>query len=98
MALFREERSFPVSHYRRNEQVNGLSCFGVYQLLTWLVMMGERTSYRLHHVNIMSSIGVDVDIDGDDNYDDKIFIVTHWSLVTNQEYQFLIFFVIFSAF
>ena len=46
----------------------------------------------------MSSIDGDVDIDGDDNYDGKIFIVTHWSLVTNQEYQFLIFFVIFSAF
>ena len=71
MALSQEERSFPVFHYRRNEQLNGLSCFGVYRPLALLVMMKECTSGRGHHVNVM--ISVDGGADGDDDDSDGKF-------------------------
>ena len=80
MRLFLEERSFPVFHYRRNEQLSGLSCFGVYQPLASLVIMKKCTSHRVHHVNIMISIYGDIG-DDDDVNDDKICIVTHLSLM-----------------
>ena len=80
MALYLDERSFPVFHYRRNEKLNGLSCFGVYQPLALLVMMKECMSYRVHHVNVMISIDGDVNED-DDNNDFKLSIVTHLSLI-----------------
>ena len=80
MALFLEERSFPVFHYRRNEQLNGLSCFGVYQPLASLVIMKQRTSHRVHHVNVMISIYGDIN-DDDDEHDIKISTVTHLSLI-----------------
>ena len=80
MALFLEERSFSVFHYRRNEQLKKLSCFGVYRPLASFVIMKEYTSYRVHHVNVMISIYGDID-DDDDVDDGKICIVTHLSLI-----------------
>ena len=90
MALFLEERSFPVFHYRRNEQLNGLSCFGVYQPLASLVIMKEYTSYRAHHVNVMISIYDDIDADDDVNdvNDGKICIVAHLSLIIIKSINF----------
>ena len=75
MALSLEERSFPVFHHRINEHLNGLSCFGVYLPLASMVIMIECTSYRMHHVNVMVSVYVDLD-DEDDDSDRKICIVT----------------------
>ena len=70
MALSLEGRSFPVFHYRRNKHLNELSCFGVYQPLASLVIVKECTSHRVHHVNVMISIYVDID-NGDDDHDGK---------------------------
>ena len=68
MALSLDERSFPVFHYRRNEHLDELSCFGVYRPLASLIIMKECTSYRVHYVNVMISIDGDVGDDDDDNY------------------------------
>ena len=80
MALSLDERSFLVFHYRRNDHLNGLSCFGVYRLLASLVIFKECTSYRVHHVNVMISIYGDINNDDDGN-DGEIYIVTHLSLI-----------------
>lgn len=80
MALSLEERSFPVSRYRRNEHLNGLCCFGVYRPLASSVIMKECTSYRVHHVNVMISVDGNVDDDDDDN-NVKICSVTYLSLI-----------------
>ena len=80
MALSLEERSCPVFHYRRNDHLNGLRCIGVCQPLASLVVMKQRTSYRVHHVNVMISIYSDIDDEHDDN-DGKICIITHLSLI-----------------
>ena len=87
MALSLEERNFPVFHYRRNEQLNELSCFGVCRPRASLVIMKESTSYRVHHVNIIIYIYGDIDDDDEDN-DGKICIVTDLSLILIKSINF----------
>ena len=87
MALSLEERSFLVFRYRRNEHLNGLSCFGAYRPLASLVIMKECTSHRVHHVNVMISIDSNVDDDDDDN-NVKICIVTYLSLILIKSISF----------